>query len=316
MANPTLSQAWVTKVTSTAADDVIASGVGLLPLPSEYDVAAVVRKAASKATLREIARRKWFSVPKHSDPQSWGDALVSFLFPQAHIRPALATAALFRHSPRQRDLVEDLATMAWLCRVTDKAEHSDVPHFDRAKLTPEALRHLVRLSTKNDGPQRALSYLETLGIRSVIESALPGMRLDGASFFAKGLGPVLGLTLRFDRLDSFWFTLMHEVAHIALHLDAATTTVFVDSLEEEDRSTSELEAEADAFAKDAFVPRDAWYRSEAYRLGTESAVHDLAEAHHIHAAIVAGRLRYERVGYRALTHLVGEGQVRQFLLAE
>jgi len=31
--------------------------------------------------------------------------------------------------------------------------------------------------------------------------------------------PVIGLTLRYDRIDNFWFCLLHELAHVGLHLD-------------------------------------------------------------------------------------------------
>ena len=37
--------------------------------------------------------------------------------------------------------------------------------------------------------------------------------------------PVAALTLRYDRLDNFWFTLLHELAHIALHMDGNQTTI-------------------------------------------------------------------------------------------
>jgi HTH-type transcriptional regulator/antitoxin HigA len=30
--------------------------------------------------------------------------------------------------------------------------------------------------------------------------------------------PVIGLTIRYDRLDNFWFCLLHEAAHVSQHL--------------------------------------------------------------------------------------------------
>ena len=41
------------------------------------------------------------------------------------------------------------------------------------------------------------------------------------------------------------------------------------------------------------------------------AVLDLAQALHVHPAIVAGRVRYERRNYRLLSQFVGTGVVRQ-----
>jgi HTH-type transcriptional regulator/antitoxin HigA len=212
--------------------------------------------------------------------------------------------------------MQEMTTFAWLCRIKDEAQDLAAPSFDGAKLTSKTISHLVRLSKSDSGPRDAIDFLKKLGIRVVIESSLPGMRTDGASFVLKNIGPVIGLTLRYDRLDSFWFTLLHEIAHIILHLRSNSEAVFVDSIEDEDAdpTESEIEAEADAFAKDSFVPRDAWLRSDAFRLGTEMAILALAKKCDIHPAIVAGRLRFERKRFEAFSQLLGVGQVRGLLM--
>jgi HTH-type transcriptional regulator/antitoxin HigA len=148
----------------------------------------------------------------------------------------------------------------------------------------------------------------------VIEGGLPGMSVDGASFHPKGVGPVLAMTLRYDRLDNFWFTLLHELGHIALHLVEPSDDVFIDSIEDgQNDDNQEAEAEADAFAKDGLVPRDTWLRSDARRLGSESSVVSLAKQLGIHPAIVAGRIRYERKEFRIFNDLVGVGGVRDLI---
>ncbi len=312
-----LSQAWVNRVTSDTTEDIFASGKDVAQLPSDAEVAAIVNAAASKDAVREMVRRKWFSpVTNGNRVAERGRALHTFLFSQTQNRPALAAATLFRRQRRQRDFFEEMTTLAWLCRVTDRAAAARNTQFDHNNLSQRAIRHLVRLSTDSSGPRDAIHYLEKLGIRVIIESSLPGMNTDGASFFAPGIGPVIGLTLRYDRLDSFWFTLLHEVGHIVLHLRDDSHEVFIDSIEDEDREESEVEAEANAFAKDSFVPRDAWLRSDAFRLGTEPAIFALADKFEIHPAIIAGRLRFERRRYQAFSQLLGAGQVRSVLLAD
>lgn len=312
-----LTQAWVNRMTSDATDDVIASGVDVSPLPSDAEVSAIVSRAAGADAVREMVRRKWFSLlAKDERHTERSKALQKFLFSQRLSRSAFAGAALFRRQNRQRDLVEELTTLAWLCRLTDKAAVTKALQFDTAKLNQKAIAHLVRLSKSSSGPRDAIDYLETLGIRVVIESSLPGMRTDGASFIAPDVGPVIGMTLRFDRLDSFWFTLLHELAHIVLHLSGDSEKVFIDSIEDEDPAESEIEAEANAFAKDSFIPRDAWHRSDAFRFGTDSAIVALAKKFEIHPAIVAGRLRFERKRYQTFSQLLGAGQVRNVLMSE
>lgn len=312
-----LNQAWVSRITSDTSDNVIFSGKDIGPLPSATEIDAIINKVAGGDAAREMSRRKWFvSFANDEKRATRGDALKNFLLTHISCRPVSAGAALFRRQLRQRGLLEDLTTLAWLYRIADMAATTEAPQFDVTKLQPETIKNLVRLSNRSSGPRDAISYLKKLGIRVVLESSLPGMRTDGASFIAPNVGPVIGLTLTYDRLDSFWFTLLHELAHITLHLSRDPEGVFVDSTEEEDIADSEVEAEANAFAKDSFVPRDAWLRSDAFRFGTEPAIIALAKKFEIHPAIVAGRLRFERRKYKSFHHLLGAGQVRSALMVE
>ena len=54
--------------------------------------------------------------------------------------------------------------------------------------------------------------------RTRIARHLPGTYLDGAAMLSAFSQPVVALTLRYDRLDNFWFVLFHELAHVFLHL--------------------------------------------------------------------------------------------------
>ena len=63
-----------------------------------------------------------------------------------------------------------------------------------------------------------MEYLAHSGIPLVVEPHLPQTYLDGAAFLLPAGRPVIGLTLRYDRLDNFWFVLFHELAHVVKHL--------------------------------------------------------------------------------------------------
>src|SRR6266851_3773204 len=265
-----LSQAWIDRATSEEGEDVLVVGRRSGALPSVRDLSAVVAKAAPAEAVREMVRRKWFVVPS---PSARAAALQEFLFGRAS-RLLPSFAPMFRRQARQRDLVEDIVTLAWLSGVADKAAQQRAGSYSESRLTDTTVMNLVRLSTRETGPAEALKQLATLGIRVVVENSLPGMHADGASFVVRNIGPVIGLTLRYDRLDNFWFTLLHEIGHLKLHMKQDPDAVFVDSIEDQDDepAESEIEAEADAFAKDSFVPRDVWQRSDVYRLGTELAI--------------------------------------------
>jgi HTH-type transcriptional regulator / antitoxin HigA len=314
--NIKLPQSWVTRVTSTAAsdDEVLVSG-RLSRLPTEEDITAVLKKVAGGDAVREMVRRRWITPAASGDKrENRASALHDFLFSIGSHRALFAGEAMYRRQFRQRDLSNELASHAWLCRIMDRASQQPGQNFEVDRVSDAAISRLARLSTDPSGPQRAIAYLKELGVTVMLENALPGMRTDGASFVANGVGPVIGMTLRHDRLDSFWFTLLHEIGHIVLHLSDRPSEVFIDSLEDE-LDEIELEAEANAFAKDSFIPRDIWLRSDAFRFGTEAAVLDLAKRCSVHPAIVAGRLRFEKRKYHALTHLLGANEVRSALMA-
>jgi HTH-type transcriptional regulator/antitoxin HigA len=119
---------------------------------------------------------------------------------------------------------------------------------------------------------------------------------------------VIGLTLRYDRIDNFWFTLFHELGHVKMHLGSEPGDGFLDS-DIDSVSENQIEREADQFALNAFIAEEEWDR-----LGSLCRADEIrAAARHlaIHEAIIAGRLRREAGDYRKHRTLIGQGQVRE-----
>jgi HTH-type transcriptional regulator/antitoxin HigA len=305
-----LGQKWVSRVTSSDEPDVAVMGASKIPLPDAAELKAFLDDLSRSEAVREMSRRKWLKPVLTSDKVSQrGAALLEFLTAD---RAAMPSFAMFkgRRPGLRRDLLDEVATCAWITRVTDVARQSKVAKFKSSSITDEFIRSIAKLSTRSHGLKMALDGVREIGICVVLESGLPGMSVDGASFHTRQTGPVLALTLRHDRLDNFWFTLFHELGHIHLHLSEPTEDVFIDS-EEDESDEMEAEAEANAFAKDSLVPRDTWLRSDARRLGDENSVVQLARQLGIHPAIVAGRIRYERREFRIFSNLIGIGEVRE-----
>ena len=117
--------------------------------------------------------------------------------------------------------------------------------------------------------------------------------------------PVIGLSLRYNRLDNFWFCLFHELAHIALHLDKSKVKWFVDDLDVADANSEEKEA--DRWAQDKLIPVEHWERIK--RCSNADDVLAAAQELYISPAIIAGRLRYERKNYKLFSNLIGQGEV-------
>jgi HTH-type transcriptional regulator/antitoxin HigA len=115
--------------------------------------------------------------------------------------------------------------------------------------------------------------------------------------------------LRYDRLDNFWFCLMHELAHLHLHLRDSAAVYYDDLAELKD--VDDREATADAAAREALVPRSAWEASAARYVRSPDAVKQLAKQLHVHPAVVAGRVRFESDDYSVLGSMLGSGTVQQ-----
>jgi HTH-type transcriptional regulator/antitoxin HigA len=222
-------------------------------------------------------------------------------------RPALLRAPLHQSGSR---VMDEYALLIWRIAVLKKARSQKVgAKYKDGTITSEWLRDLVKLSRFDKGPRLAQEFLADSGIVLVVEDHFKKTYLDGAAML-DDRNPIVALSLRHDRLDNFWFALMHELVHVQKHLNGARLFI-ADNLDDKTRSSKE-EQEADAGARDALIPKSEWENS-AVKLdhSAESAI-ALADKLRIHSAIVAGRVRFETDNWRVLTGLLGaKGEVRK-----
>lgn len=174
---------------------------------------------------------------------------------------------------------------------------------------PSKARSIAKISARSDWPTAIFDELNAIGIVLVILEHLPGTYLDGAAMCRSDGAPVIALTLRHDRIDNFWFTLMHEFAHVACHLNGDNPVI----LDDLDVGSSEgIEAEADEFARNALVPKEMWDRHISRDMEMEE-LEALAEEAGIHPAIVAGRWQFEHSDYRKFSRVLGRGEPRRLV---
>jgi len=222
---------------------------------------------------------------------------------------SLVPGALYRktHSARQNANLDPLALQAWQLQVLAEAsEVDDIPSFRRDAIDESFMNALVRLSVLDCGTKVAVDMLRKHGITTVIVPHLKKTYVDGAAFVTPKGRAVIGITGRYDRIDNFWFTLMHEIAHIKFHLGNGDSVVDDMTLRGKG-SDSAAELEADTFAQEALLPSD-FNLHEQERVSQREVVR-VAEKHGIHPAIVAGRIQYEKGNYRIFSNLVGRGEV-------
>lgn len=202
------------------------------------------------------------------------------------LKPALLrTSAHLRSNDKETD---SYALWAWQVRVLQKAKEEQFKvNYVKGTVDSKWMRKLAEMSWSNQGPSLAKEYLNSHGIHLIIEPHLPKTYLDGAVCLSANGNPVIALTLRHDKLDNFWFSLMHELAHIALHVDG-TETWYLDNLDVQ--GADEIEQEADALAQESLIPSASWNLA---KITDATDVRSLANKLSISPCIIAGRVRYE-----------------------
>ncbi len=167
----------------------------------------------------------------------------------------------------------------------------------------------ISLSILKNSVMLTKEYLASHGIILVTIPHLKNTHLDGAAFMTKSGIPIIGMTLRHDRIDNFWFTLLHEIAHIIKHLE--NCTFIADDMTLRGSSTDDYkEKEADLFAERSLLPKD--FKLDKKIKVSKDEVLNYAKINNIHPAIVAGRIQYTQKNYRKFAGLVGRGEVRKY----
>lgn len=247
---------------------------------------------------KELVKRGWLRSPDD----------VASLAPVFFDLPLARNPTLFRKSATAN---ESLLTV-WLSQARTTAEYSCIaegtPAFNA--LGKGDLRRLAQLSVDPAAIRDLPAILAEFGVILIYLPALPGMKADGAIFKLSIGHPVIALSLRFPRLDYFWFTLLHELAHLVLHGDTLDEPVFVDIENEEEEVA---EKAANRLAKDSLVERSSWRNcSPKYQSGADAVV-KYAREQRVHPSIVAGLLRRESRNYSRYGAIINEHDVRQII---
>ncbi len=269
---------------------------------------------ALKFPLNAMAKRGWIPKVPASEMKHYARELVQGLIERAGGQN-IALAPLYRKNDHRRvnAKTNTYALTAWrlqtLAMANDRTPESP---YVPGSVTPDFLSQVAKLSASQDGPLMAQGLLTRHGIPLIILKHLPRTYLDGAALRAADGRPVIGLTLRYDRIDNFWFCLLHELAHVGLHMDGGCD-IFTDDHSLRgggETSVYSNETQADEWAEEALIPSTMWEDSAARHSPTPLNVIALAQDIGIHPAVVAGRVRHERNNYRLLSQFVGSGQAR------
>jgi HTH-type transcriptional regulator / antitoxin HigA len=267
----------------------------------------------SRFPFAEMVKRGW--IEKTKDIKTRAEELMRDFIGQAGGQEVISKAFFRKNSEARKNSKTDTYSLfAWCLRILSLASKN---HFGKKyynDLSAESMRDIAKLSYFKNGPLLAKEFLAKQGIYLIIEPHLPKTYLDGAAMLLQDGTPVIGLTLRYDRIDNFWFCLLHELGHVIKHLSKDEPNVFIDDfdLRGHEAEISDIkEHEADELAQDALIPPDIWEKNSSRIDATTSNVKALSEKLKIHPAIIAGRIRFERKNYRLLSQIVGNREIRK-----
>ena len=256
------------------------------------------------ALVRAMERRGYFG--KKALREHEKSRLVSYFFSLFdNAQPAaLYRRPSFRVAPR----TDRNALIAWSLRILQRAGKMKISaKYKKGAVDLAFMQEVVRLSAKDNGPLLAQDYLRKHGIKLVIEPHLPKTHLDGATLLIDKNNPVIGLTVRLDRPDNFWFTLMHELAHVALHYENGIESFYDEGLQDKDGiEIDPKEKDADTLAEESILPRSKWETSAAKTTPNQFSTEDLANELGIQTAVIAGMIRFKHQNFYYLNRIVSD----------
>jgi len=263
--------------------------------------------------LLEMAKRNW--IPMVDDIKEKAEELIRDFIEQAGgldtvPKPCFRQGKNGRYNPKM-DL---FALTAWCIRVQSVARKNPLKtKYVKNSIKLGTMQEVARLSYFDNGPLLAKEYLEKHGVHLIVVPHLPKTYLDGAAILLPDGTPVIGLTLRYDRIDYFWFCLLHELAHVSKHLSTSDRLI-IDDLDLRGKKVEKediIEKEADEMTRNGLIPKRIWDKNPISGKASTAEIYALAEKLKIHPAIIAGRIRFEQNNYRLLSRHVGNKQIRK-----
>lgn len=250
----------------------------------------VARKARlyEKFPVREMLRRGWVRASENID------VLEQRFFAFFFISDMSAEPELC-HSAKKTNATLDATPlqMAWLFRVKAMASQQVVPAYSRAKLLA-ALDELKALILSPEEVRHVPRILAEVGVRLVFVEPIAGSKMDGACFWLDEYKPVIGMTLRYDRIDNFWFVLRHEIEHVLREDGKADSQPVIDTDVGDDKAgLPECERLANAAGAEFCVPSTELenFIARVQPYFSEEKVLRFAQRINVHPGLVVGQLQ-------------------------
>lgn len=244
-----------------------------------FPIADMVRKGwlPAKTTIAEKTSEllAFFSISNHN---AWEDYYfrqqlkVAFRISLAHTKEPYAISAWLRKGELQ---AAELPTKSY--------EENDFK---------EALAEIKSIMAKH--PNDFFTQLQQIcleaGVKVVHTPCIKKAPINGSTRWINDT-PLIQLTGRYKRNDSFWFTFFHEAGHILLH---GKKDIFLEDVDYSDKDI-EKEKEADNFAIKWTLTNEQEEEILQRFSITEDDVVEFAKKFNTHPAIIIGRLHHKKL---------------------
>ena len=234
------------------------------------------------APIKEMMSRNW--IPETDDVAEL-ESVVSDYFSEPFSAAARKSTTYDTTTPSQR---------AWIYRARHLAKQARTTKAFSVSKAQKKLASLHALTASENEVRHIPTLLGEIGVRLVVVKHLQNTHIDGATFWLDHESPVIALSLRFDRIDYFWFTLYHELSHV-LHEDQWSIDIdLVGPNKVED--VQDIEKRADEEASDYLIPKeklDSFIVRHRPRFSKVNIIR-FANLHKIHPGIVVGQLQHRK----------------------
>ena len=243
------------------------------------------------APVREMQKRGWIKEAK--DLPDLEAELRGFFGTDSLDKPFLFPVSGYRAENLGH---LNLAERAWCFRARHLATALRISTSFNVADADKLIREMRTLAAYPQEARRAPQLLANYGIRLVVVEPLTSAKIDGAAFWLNQHSPVIAVTIRYDRMDCFWFTIMHEFAHIHNNdmLSVDIDLVGDKSTAIQTQEAQEMRASAEASA--ALIPPqelDSFIRRVG-PLYSKTRIIQFAHRMKIHPSIIVGQLQHRK----------------------
>jgi HTH-type transcriptional regulator/antitoxin HigA len=244
------------------------------------------------APIKEIVKRGWIEASK--DPKVLEGRVLKFLEISS-----LDEECKLVYAAKKATSVANPSQIAWVCRAKKVARGVHASNFS-SKSFADALATLKALRANPEDVRQVPKVLADGGVRLVLIEGLSKGRIDGATLWLDEFSPVIALSMRYDRIDHFWFALLHEGGHVYSG-DARVGKPILDvdlvgdhAVPFEDKT--DMEKRADSFAERFLVEKNEieGFISRHRPLYSKQKIKNFSARIGVHPAIVLGQLQHRK----------------------